>query len=53
MFKYSSTGNLKEVEIVLEMMKERGSSGKIAILSEKMVESEIEVVKEEDVVVDQ
>jgi hypothetical protein len=46
-FKYSASGNLKEVEIVLEMMKERGSSGKIGILSEKMIESQIEVVKEE------
>ena len=48
MFKYSSEGNLREVEVVIEMMKERGSSGKISILEESKVEAQVQVIQEEE-----
>ena len=38
--------NAKELELVVEMMKERGASGKLQILEEAKVEKEVEVVKE-------
>lgn len=38
--------NAKELELVVEMMKERGASGKLQILEEAMVEREVEVVTE-------
>ena len=38
--------NAKELELVVEMMKERGACGKLQILEEAKVEEEVQVVKE-------
>lgn len=47
-FKYMAPGNLKEVEMVVEMMKERVNTGKVAALTEGQQEPQIaEVVQSE------
>lgn len=38
-FKYMAPGNLKEVAMVVELMKERVNSGKLAVLSEQPVQA--------------